>query len=479
VGGLVLAYAAGWAVLARLASFSRRAAEALPTYLSLPWKVPTILVGLGLFGFCAVHVGVVRGHHVRPIWYPLLLVVLIGLWVARFADVFATGGLFAGLGLDFGLYWAQARVLLDDSRPGAIYDTSALAQAMTALVPYARWGGGGLVASPVAYPPLFAWMLTPLARLEPPLALAVWTTVNAAGAVWLAWRVGAFFANRTRLLPMAITLTSVPVMMALSLGQPIVLLACAFGEFYLSLEAGKDLRAGVWLAALVFKPMYGVFIGPLLLWKRRWRAAAGAAVGVAVLVLASFVSVGPSAFLKYPEAIGGMSAFYGEPLTFPSLMINWRSLVVTSAPFLPAELGLLVTLLLGVLTVVVVAWTLRGPLSASSPDFPAKMTAVTLVTLLGNYHSNVHGAALLAVPIAALLARGQPSPTTRFFVAALLVVPFATLFDVVLQSSTGRAAWPPLQWAPLAPLLLAAVLVCTVHDCTRRGPAFRPSRLSR
>jgi hypothetical protein len=433
----------------------------LNPYSTLGWKLPTIAIGLALVVLSARRSWLTT----RFFW---LLVALAGcLWLARVVDVFTTGGLFGGLGLDFGLYWAQARVLLQSPSPGAIYDTSALAQAMLPLAPFANAAGGGLVASPVPYPPLFAWLLGPFARMQPPAALLTWTIVNAAAGLWLSWRVAQFFIGPARWRAFALTLMSVPVVMALSLGQPIVLLACAFGEFYISLRAGRDVRAGLWLSLLMFKPLYGVLIGPYLIWKRRWGAVAGAVLGVVGFVVASLLCVGPAALVAYPNALDGVAAFYGESLSYPALMINWRSIVVTSLSFLPEQWGLVLTLAVSLVTVLRAVWGLRDARSGTPSNLAGAVCAVTLTTLIASYHSNVHGAALLCVPLGALLASGRAGVSTRFWLAALVLVPYGILIDVVFQTVTGRGPWPPLQWAPVVPLLMGAALVAVLRDLSR------------
>ena len=77
---------------------------------------------------------------------------------------------------------------------------------------------------------------------------------------------------------------SFPVACTLIVGQPQLLLACAVAECYLSLREGRDFTSGLWLALLLFKPQYGLLIGLVLIWKRRWAAIAGVIVGGMAIV---------------------------------------------------------------------------------------------------------------------------------------------------------------------------------------------------
>ena len=120
----------------------------------------------------------------------------------------------------------------------------------------------------------------------------LWTGLNALGGVYLAARVAYLFQGRTRLVAGLTTLLSVPVMMALQAGQPMVLIGCAFGEFVLALRARRGFLSGLWLSVMILKPQYGLLMGPILLWKRQWLSAVGAAAGMLVVILVSLFAAG-------------------------------------------------------------------------------------------------------------------------------------------------------------------------------------------
>ena len=67
------------------------------------------------------------------------------------------------------------------------------------------FGGPGLektveMMGPVAYPPLFPWLLTPFTFLSPPLGFAIWTALGVCGAIHLGLRAAQFFPKQgTRL----------------------------------------------------------------------------------------------------------------------------------------------------------------------------------------------------------------------------------------------------------------------------------------
>src|SRR5262249_1434650 len=145
----------------------------------------------------------------------------------------------------------------------------------------------------------------------------------------------------------------------LIVGQPTALLACAVSECYVSLRAGHDLRAGLWLSVLLFKPQYGVLIGPILIWKRRWLTVVGTALGALAMLLASVVLVRPSGG-GFLWALGEYGAFGGGALIAPGLMINWRALILWLRPSIGSTSGLLLLAVLSLLTLVLVLPIWRG-----------------------------------------------------------------------------------------------------------------------
>src|SRR5262249_45473154 len=150
------------------------------------------------------------------------------------------------------------------------------------------------------------------------------------------------------------------VAVGLVLGQPMPLLAWAIGEAYVALRAGEDLRAGLWLGVLFLKPQYIALLLLVLLWKRRWAALAGSFVGLGVVVIGSFLIVGPSQLLAYPSVIGNLANF-SHSLTNPADMINWRAILLAAAPGLGDHLAIAIVAALGLMTIGLTLYSLRGP----------------------------------------------------------------------------------------------------------------------
>jgi len=363
-------------------------------------------------------------------------------------------GLFGWVGYDFGLYRSQSAILLD-GLPAKMYDAGLIGQYQQLLTAYTNHPDKPLLPGTVPYLPLYAWLLAPLATVTPVLGFALWTTVNFLAGLYLCWRTASLFPRPERTWVAYVLLASFPMVYSLVLGQPTILLACAVGEFYLALRDGREFRAGLWFSCLVLKPQLAMIAGPLLLWKRRWAAVIGAAVGVGAALAASVVTVGLPALLSYPESVlqeasGGLGAT-GTNVRVP-YMVNWRSLVLSVVPRVDDATGLLVTLALSLLTVACLALVWRGPWRPTDRCFPSKVTLLLLATILVSYHVYGHGVVILAVPLAATFASGRHSAFTGAMVCAGLVLP-AAVFLV--------AAFPTLlpTWLSFDPVSLASRLI--------------------
>jgi len=238
-----------------------------------------------------------------------------------------------------------------------------------------------------------------------------------------------------------------------------VLLACSVAEAYISFKADRRFTAGLWVATLLIKPQYGLVIGPLLLWKREWRAVAGASLGAAGIIAASILAAGPAAVLAYPSSLADLTGFRGSELLGADQMINWRGLILRLAPAIDPRPGTLLVLGLGVMTVAIALWACRGEWQPHKGSFEAQWVVLLVATLLANYHSHVYGMVLLVVPLAALIARAKVGPLTSATTKYLLIVPsvlfVATLSTVLvgLAAELGLIAlFASLCWSLRGPL---------------------------
>ena len=339
--------------------------------------------------------------------------------------VYAATGLFISLGMDYGLYLAQATVMGGDD-PTQIYNKSTTNVVYRHLLDLYGHDHSYNPAAPgnwaahVPYPPIFAWLMQPFAQISPPVSLLMWGTANAILALWIGWRVASHCPGADKPTVALLFLGSYPVILNLHVGQIQIVLAWAITECYLALRAGNDFRAGLWLGCVLLKPHYGLLIGPLLLWKCRWRAVWGVVTTGSAILSGSILVGGMSTILSYPQAFTDMVQFRGDS---PIVMVNWRSVVLDLYPSIYWRSGIILTVILGIATIVCVAWIWRGSWSASAADFPVKMLLTLLATIIVNYHSHPYGAAILVMPLVAVLFSQETTPLDRSIVALGAFVP--------------------------------------------------------
>ena len=381
----------------------------------------------------------------------------VAFYVARFWTVFAAGELFHRLGFDWSLFYAQAMALRAGAGAG-MYDQSVIDSYLQPLLGY--YGGPlrSLDGWPQPYPPWFAAVMVPFTLPPAPIGFALWLAVSLAAAALLAYRVKQFVPELGAVGSLTAVLAAIPVAWGLFMGQPVVLLAVAVGEMYVSLKAGKDLRAGLWLSTLLLKPQYALLFGLFILWKRRWRAVAGAILGGLAFGLLGALTAGPASFARFAGVIAEMSDLHNA-IAGPTLMMNWRAIVLALRPTIGEEPGLAIVWTLSIATMLAGLAVFRGRWDPSAPAFAARFSVLSVGALIGSYHSHPHGAALLVVPIAAAWAAPTFQAATRVALwAAAYVLTFIVIWitGVVQGLAVSPDSNVPLWtvWPNVLPALL-------------------------
>jgi hypothetical protein len=348
----------------------------------------------------------------------------------------AAGELFHRLGFDWTMFYAQA-IALRSGNGARMYDLSEIDRQLQLLAPYYMGPATFHAAQPVPYPPWFAAAIVPFTLPPPPLGFALWEGASILAGLYLAHRVRQFLPEFGLISAALIILAAIPIATALYTGQVAVLLAVAVGEMYVSFKARKDFRAGLWLAVLLLKPQYGLLFGLVILWKWRPRAIAGVIVGGLMCVLVGVVAAGTPAFLGLPTALAQMGEFIG-PFGGPWWMINWRAIVLAVRPGIGDQAGVALVGLLSLATMAACLWPWRKQWDPDAPAFGTRFCLLTLGALITSYHSHLHGAALLVVPLAAAWSEPTLRPITRLAVLTSLYAP--TLFLLWIAVAVQRLA---------------------------------------
>src|SRR6266851_2721929 len=160
-----------------------------------------------------------------------------------------------------------------------------------------RWrnlgiASGALAAALFAGFDLFQWVA----------AYGSWSALRLA-ALAGTWYLGAPGAGPARLIHLVAALAWLPVIYALQLGQPGLFVALGVAGSYALLRKERQFLSGLALGVMVLKPQLGFLLPFALLASGRYRAVAGAAVGIGLLSLASAVNVGPDGIAAYAQRL--------------------------------------------------------------------------------------------------------------------------------------------------------------------------------
>ena len=226
-------------------------------------------------------------------------------------------------GYDFYPRWAGARALWLEGR--SPYSDQVTTEIQTGFFGHPVEPGQDQIC--FAYPLYFALLLTPLAVLPYPLAYAIWTTALfylCLVSGWLAmrlmrWRPPVWLS----LITVVWSALFYPNARSILVGQPGLLVLLFTLLTMLALQAGRDIRAGLWLALATVKPQMALF--PVLwmlwwgLWQRRWRFLLSCSVVMVLLFAASFIAL-PTWLLEFVRQV----------LAYPSYMhpvsvVGWLS----------------------------------------------------------------------------------------------------------------------------------------------------------
>jgi hypothetical protein len=171
-------------------------------------------------------------------------------------------------GVDFRGYYAAAQVLLAGGNP---YDYH---QVATVLLKVTREMGN----NPYYYPPWFAWLFIPLAKLPFQIARAIWMLFNL-----IVWNVSIYQlsklihwpANGWKRYSIFILSTLTFAWITFRYEQAGILVLGMLVAFILSMQNQKWIQSGIWLALLLVKPNITlVVISGISLWllrKGQWR----------------------------------------------------------------------------------------------------------------------------------------------------------------------------------------------------------------
>ncbi len=395
-------------------------------------------------------------------WQPVtgLRIIVFGnltFWLVYAIRDWLHHGFFTGLGLDWSRFWAAAHLLAARS-PADAYHLSALSAAMQPLAQYSRLGAAGVRLGPVPYPPILLAIFHLFIFAGPPQSFFLWTLANLGLASIVAWQLAHRFRNQSTGWIMAAQLVAYPLLLELFVGQVVVLLVFAFAQAVFSFEQGKELRAGLWIGLLLMKPQYAFILLPVLLFKCRWLAVLGSVVTGFGILISSLLIGGLGAVVSYVRMILTIYPHYsGNVGIDPHGMISWRAVVDTLLPFLNPNMGIAVTLLLSLLSLIALPFIWRGRWNPAGERFAWQLLGTMTITLLAAYHSEPTGAALLLVPGVMIIAQpGTSNLIRQLLIAGLWLMP---IVGVISALTIGDLSLVAMVMAALVVAMAVAVIV--------------------
>ena len=314
-----------------------------------------------------------------------LVLYLTQLWSERLR-------LFWSIGSDFMAYWSAGH-LANHWGYAQVYNLALLEKTQHWMIFGNLQPDITFHPIPMPYLPIFALPFQAFALLPPVASFYCWTLVNfVAGVLYLiSFTKNISHENKNRILFLSIL--SFPFFQSLFWGQINIFIMIFLGEFIRAMQNRKEVRAGLWLSALLLKPQILIVIIPALLITQKIKPLFGIAIGTMALMSASFLLAGT-------EGIAGMvNLWFGYADTMatnsPEAMGNWRMAGIFINYLSDSTFGSIFTLLA---TTATVLWALYLWLTtdiSSEISFILLMTATFAATGLATWHSHAHMAIIL------------------------------------------------------------------------------------
>jgi alpha-1,2-mannosyltransferase len=338
-----------------------------------------------------------------------------------------------------------------------------------------RWQGVCLYLNP----PHFAALMAPLTGWGYGPALAFWIGISltCCGATLLIFRA---WLPPEQFRTAAILTIGLPAwFQALAGGQNSCISLLILTGFCALLLGGRDLLAGLVLALLAFKFQLMLVPAGLLLWKRRWRACAGLALGVAATLLATGWGLGWPVLGDYATFAGRLSGLLEVDGFDVYKQHSWHGFfTLAGGEWLPRSSQRILTLTATLITGGVLLCIWRGPWRRER--LPFILSATLVANLLISPHV-FHYDLLLILPPAVLwtmAALREPCLGMGAAIRPFLGLGFLWLAVSPAMAETLRVQLSP--WLMLAWLVVAlriARVYATQANPSAPGATHGPSAL--
>ena len=386
-----------------------------------------------------------------------LALLTAGLWgylIAHVVDYW--DGTSSELREDFVAFYAAGR-LVRDGLGDTIYQPEIVAHVEEALLgrPAGRHDGLAFMN-----PPFVAGLFQPFTALPYGTAQAVWFGVSAlvvVASLALLWPDLRKLRRRWALAFGLAFLASFPVFSSLVYGQLSSLVLLSWVVSYRLSQQGREVPAGLALAASLIKPQLAVVPVLYLLATGRWRALGGfAAGGTALVVLSVALTSLDIVFVEYPTFLIHSLQWQEEFGVNRIDMFGWRSFIIRALPASgeALRLGLTVALSTVTLAAALVVWRRRR----GRDDLWAPILALAAATILVSPHVHTHDLQILMLPAALLAAQRRDAFSLAGAGLLLFAIPLG-MFGVNLATpalAAGLAIVAAMAIRPSAPALCSS-----------------------
>ena len=307
-------------------------------------------------------------------------------------------------------------------------------------------------ALPYLHPPFETLLFAPLSFLPYTTAYLVWNGVSLAilALAMVMLRPHLPLLQTSNLgLWVLLSIAYFPVFICLLQGQDMPLLLLAVAGAYISLQVGKEFRAGCWLGLGLFRPQLILPLFFIILlgqtdsrqrWLKTKMLSAGLGV-VAVLECAASIAVsGWRGFRYYPKYVWMLEANHGSGAIIPADMPNIRGLVAALLP--DGGRGALLASA-GISMAILILAALAFRRVERTRNLGLAFSLALVATVLTSYHAFMYDLALLLWALLLVLsyvadAASELDTVSRWLTLGPVGVLFSTPLLMVLWLRLGR-----------------------------------------
>ena len=237
----------------------------------------------------------------------IILITIINLFIAFWTPAGGRNIYGSWAGGDYSCFYVAGKIL-NDYPPAKLYDFRLQSELLHSLLPKISL----TEELPYVNPPFFALIFKPLSRLPFMVSYSFWILVSVILYVLgfkLFWKTLYSMPQKASTVAFLLALSFEPFLMETVLGGNSSALAFfAYALFLYFWHFKKDLRSGLSLGILLYKPTLLIFIFPMILIARRTKILLGFCIFSIIMLSLSTLTVGFETCVEYMRLLLGVSS---------------------------------------------------------------------------------------------------------------------------------------------------------------------------